>query len=117
MSHSSLLNSHMWVVAPGYMRNISVVAGSSLDRAALVFPGPAEAGPFEGTGWTGKGRGGTGTSGQEEGLFLQSQLVLTHQSQRLGPGLGGIKPEPVTREWPGRAARGGLATQVPGRNV
>ena len=66
-------------------------------------------GPFRRTGWT---EGGM----KRGGVFVQSQLVLTHQSPRPGPGQG-IKPEPVTREWPGRAAHGGLATQLPGRNV
>lgn len=69
-----------------------------------------------GTGWTGPGGGGRGTPGQEEGVFVQSWRVLTHQSWSSGPGRG-IKPEPVTCEWPGKAAHGGLAPWVLGRNV
>lgn len=45
-------------------------------------------------------------------MFVQSWLVLTHQSWRPG-----IKPEPVSRKWTGRAAHGDLATQVMGGNV
>lgn len=80
---------------PRCMWNVPIRAGSPRGQGCSgvaqtsrgwVLPGEQD----------GLGRaGGRGTPGQEEGVFVQSWLVLTHQPWRSGLGRG-IKPEPVT---------------------
>lgn len=101
--------------APPYTQNIPI-GEAPLEGAAQSRPQTSTAAPVGGTGWNGRGQGAQGRQGPKEGVSVQRRLLLTRQSPRPRPSAG-TKPEPATREWPRKAARGALAARVPGRNV
>lgn len=116
-----VLSSHMWLMPPRHMWNISTVAGSSLGQGCPFAPwlpwssrSWALLGEPDGMDWAGQGWSRDLSPG-EGGVCPEPSGVDSSVPEAWAPGW--IKPEPVTREWPGRAAHRDMATQVPARNV